>query len=283
MGKLSGRVALITGGARGQGRAHALALAAEGADIAILDICEQIGTVPYDMSRPDDLAATVRDVEALDRRVSAHQVDMRDGTAVRAAVQTVIAELGSIDVLVVNHGIWTRGALWDLTEDEWQDTIDTNLTAVWQALKAVGPHMVDRKRGSIVLTSSVNGIEGQAGSAHYTAAKHGVLGLMRSAALEFAPFGIRVNAICPGFVDTGMTNWQGCYDMTGGKPGSTRAEHEQNARHWHAIGGLIQPGEISGAVVWLASDDASRVTGVALPVDAGHLVLSTFNPAPTPA
>ena len=280
MGKLSGKVALVTGGARGQGRAHALALAAEGADIAILDICEQIATVPYDMSRPDDLAGTVKEVEALDRRVSAHQVDMRDGAAVQSAVDAVIAELGAIDVLVVNHGIWTRGALWDLSEDEWQDMIDVNLTAVWRALKSVGPHMVDRLSGAIVLTSSVNGMEGQAGSAHYTAAKHGVLGLMRSAALEFAPFGIRVNAICPGFVDTAMTNWQGCYDMTGGKPGSTREDHERNSRHWHAIGGLIQPAEVSGAVVWLASDDASRVTGVALPVDAGHLVLPAFTPAP---
>jgi NAD(P)-dependent dehydrogenase (short-subunit alcohol dehydrogenase family) len=158
--------------------------------------------------------------------------------------------------------------------------IDVALTGVWRVLKATAAQLISQKSGSVVLTASVNGVEGQPGSSHYTAAKHGVLGLMKAAALEFAPHGVRVNAVCPGFVDTAMTNWQGCYDMTGGKPGSTRAEHEKNAHHWHAIGGLIQPGEISGAVVWLASDGASRVTGVALPVDGGHLVLPAFNPAP---
>ncbi|SDU79548.1 short chain dehydrogenase [Gordonia westfalica] len=126
----------------------------------------------------------------------------------------------------------------------------------------------------------MNGVEAQAGAAHYTAAKHGALGLMKSAALEFAPYNVRVNAILPGFVDTAMTNWQGCYDMTGGKPGSTRADHEIAARHWHAFGGLIEPDEISGAVIFLASDAARRITGVELPVDSGHLVLSTFNPNP---
>lgn len=192
-----------------------------------------------------------------------------------------MSAFGSIDIVVINHGIWTRGALWDLTDDQWLETIDVNLNGVWRTLKAVAPQLISQQSGSVIITASVNGVEAQAGAAHYTAAKHGALGLMKSAALEFAPHGVRVNAILPGFVDTAMTNWQGCYDMTGGKPGSTRADHELAARHWHAIGGLIKPDEISGAVVFLASDAARRVTGVELPVDGGHLVLSTFNPNPS--
>lgn len=158
--------------------------------------------------------------------------------------------------------------------------LDSNLTGVWKTLKAVIPHLMQQRRGSIVITASANGVEAQAGAAHYTAAKHGTLGLMKTAALELAAFGIRVNAILPGFVDTAMTNWQGAWDMTSGHPGGTRAEHETAARHWHAFGGLIDPGEVSGAVVFLASEEASRITGIEMPVDSGHLVLSTFNPTP---
>ncbi|MFI5426640.1 mycofactocin-coupled SDR family oxidoreductase [Aeromicrobium sp. UC242_57] len=280
MGKLDGRVALVTGGARGQGLSHAHVLAAEGADIAVVDICEQIETVPYAMSTVDDLTRAHKELEEHGTRVWTRQVDMRDGTQVQTAVDDIVAELGAVDIAAVNHGIWTRGDFWDMPDDVWQDMIDVNLTAVWRALRALGPHMMSRRSGSIILTASVNGKEGQPGSAHYTAAKHGVLGLMKSVALELAPYGVRVNAIMPGFVDSGMTNWQGCYDMTGGKPGSTRAEHEQNSRHWHAIGGLIEPNEISGAVVFLASDDAKRITGIEMPVDGGHLLLPGFNTAP---
>jgi SDR family mycofactocin-dependent oxidoreductase len=280
MGRLEGKVALVTGSARGQGRSHALAMAREGAEIVAVDICDQIATVPYRMATPDDLQETAAQVEALDRRVLARQVDARDLGQLQSVVADAVDEFGGIDIVAVNHGIWTRGALWDLSDDTWQDMIDTNLTAVWKTLKAVAPHLIERRRGSVVITSSVNGVEAQAGSAHYTAAKHGVLGLMKAAALEFAPFGVRVNAIMPGFVDTDMTNWQGAWDMTSGHEGGTRAEHENNARHWHAFGGLMAPSEVSGAVVFLASDEASRITGIEMPVDSGHLVLSTFNPAP---
>lgn len=281
MGSLDGKVAFITGAARGQGLAHATALAEEGATVVLVDICEQISSVPYGLATEEDLTLAEKTVEAVGGRVLAKKVDARSQEQLDDVVAQVISEFGSIDVVVVNHGIWTRASLWDLEESDWQDTLDVNLTGVWKVLKAVAPQLNKQRSGSVILTSSVNGLEGQAGSAHYTAAKHGVLGLMKSAALEFAPYGVRVNAICPGFVDTPMTNWQGCYDMTGGQAGSTRENHEKNAHHWHAIGGLIQPSQISGAVVFLASDSASRITGVTLPVDAGHMVLSTFNPAPT--
>jgi NAD(P)-dependent dehydrogenase (short-subunit alcohol dehydrogenase family) len=160
--------------------------------------------------------------------------------------------------------------------------VDVDLTAVWKTLKAVAPLLIGQRRGSVVITSSVNGVEAQAGSAHYTAAKHGALGLMKAAALESAPYGVRANAIMPGFVDTATTNWQGAWDMTSGHEGGTRAEHEVAARHWHAFGGLIDPADTdsSGAVVFLASDEAAPFTGIEMPVDSGHLVLSTFNPAP---
>lgn len=280
MGKLDGRVALVTGGARGQGLAHAHALAAEGADVAIVDICEQIPTVRYEMASADDLTRAHKEVEEHGCRVWSRQADMRDGEQVAGVVRDVVAELGGIDIAVVNHGVWSRADFWTMDDATWQDTIDVNLTSFWKVLRSVGPVMMEKRAGSIVLTSSVNGVEGQGGAANYTAAKHGVLGLMRAVALELAPYGVRVNAVMPGFVDSGMTNWQGCYDMTGGKEGSTRAEHEQNSKHWHAIGGLMKPDEVSGAVVFLASDDASRITGIEMPVDAGHLLLPGFNPAP---
>ena len=281
MGNLDGKVALVTGGARGQGLAHAHALAKEGADIVLIDICDQIGSVEYGLATEEDLTLAAKSVGALGVRVAVHKADTRSSDSLAAAVADTVSAFGSIDIVVINHGIWTRGALWDLTDDQWLETIDVNLNGVWRTLKAVAPQLISQQSGSVIITASVNGVEAQAGAAHYTAAKHGALGLMKSAALEFAPHGVRVNAILPGFVDTAMTNWQGCYDMTGGKPGSTRADHELAARHWHAIGGLIKPDEISGAVVFLASDAARRVTGVELPVDGGHLVLSTFNPNPS--
>jgi SDR family mycofactocin-dependent oxidoreductase len=280
MSRLEGKIALVTGSARGQGRSHALAMAREGAEIVAIDICDQVDTVPYGMATPEDLEETVAEVEALDRRVLARQVDARRQDQLDAVVAEAVSEFGGIDIVAINHGIWTRGALWELSEQTWQDMVDTNLTAVWKTLKAVAPHLIQRRRGSIIITSSVNGVEAQAGSAHYTAAKHGALGLMKAAALEFAPYGVRVNGIMPGFVDTDMTNWQGAWDMTSGHEGGTRAEHEAAARHWHAFGGLMEPSDVSGAVVFLASDEASRITGIEMPVDSGHLVLSTFNPAP---
>ncbi|MGK2237489.1 MAG: SDR family mycofactocin-dependent oxidoreductase [Rhodococcus sp. (in: high G+C Gram-positive bacteria)] len=280
MGSLDGKVALVTGAARGQGLAHAVALAEQGATVVLVDICDQIASVPYGLATDEDLVLAEKAVSAVGGSVLAKKVDARSSEQLAELVKEVATQFGSIDVVVVNHGIWTRGALWDLTDTDWQDMMDVSLTGVWRVLKAVAPQLNHQRSGSVILTASVNGLEGQPGSSHYTAAKHGVLGLMKAAALEFAPFGVRVNAICPGFVDTAMTNWQGCYDMTGGKPGSTREEHEKNAYHWHAIGGLIEPTQISGAVVFLASESASRITGVALPVDGGHLVLPTFNPAP---
>lgn len=281
MGKLDGRVALVTGGARGQGRSHAHALAAEGASIALVDICDQISTVPYDMATDDDLNRTHRELEALGVRVWSRKADMRDSGQVASAVADIAAELGTIDIAVINHGIYSRGDFWTLTDESWNDMLDVNLTSVWRVLKEVCPVMMAQRSGSIVVTASVNSVEANPGSAHYTAAKHGVLGLVRTAAVELGPHRVRINAIMPAFVDTAMTDWQGTYDMTAGHEGGTRQEHVHNSYHWHLLGGLMEPDEVSGAVVFLASDDSRRITGIGLPVDDGHMALPGFNSTPS--
>lgn len=282
MSGLSGRVALITGAARGQGRAHALALAKAGADVALLDMCEDLSSVPYALATQADLKQTVADVEALGGRVFATNCDVRDSAALQAAVEEANGALGPVDVLVANAGIWTLAPLWEITDDQWQQMLDVNLTGVWRTMKAVLPEMMARRSGSIVLTSSTNGFEAGPGFAHYTAAKHGVLGLMKTAAVELGPYNIRCNAVCPGFVDSKMNDWQGAWDMMKGGPGGTHEDRGSAAYNWPALAGrsMIDPSAISAAVAWLASDAAAEITGVALPIDAGHLVLPGFNHNP---
>lgn len=282
MPDLTGQVALVTGAARGQGRSHALALAEAGADIIAVDACADVATAPYPLATPDDLAATAKEVEELDRRVVAVQADVRDTAGLENAVAQGIAELGRLDILVANAGIWALGKLWEITEAQWQEMLDINLTGVWRSLKAVVPTMIEQRSGAIVLTSSVNGFEAGGGMTHYVAAKHGVLGLMKNAALELGPYGIRCNAVCPGFMDTKMNEWQGAYDMMAGHEGGTPEDRLRSAYNWHALGrrGALPPSSVSRSVVFLASDDARDITGVALPVDAGHMVLPGFNGDP---
>jgi SDR family mycofactocin-dependent oxidoreductase len=282
MAELTNRVALVTGAARGQGRSHALALAAAGADIIAADICAPVATAPYPMSGPDDLKETVSEIEKLDRRALGLECDVRSSAALDAVVSAGIAEFGKIDVLVANAGIWALGSLWELTDEQWQEVIDINLTGVWRTVKAVVPSMIAGGGGAIVLTSSVNGFEAGAGMAHYVSAKHGVLGLMRNAALELGPHNIRCNAVCPGIVDTRMNDWQGAYDMMAGHPGGTAEDRQYAAYNWSALAGrgLLAPETVSAAVLWLVSDGAKDITGVALPVDGGHAILPGVNPDP---
>ncbi|WP_029429772.1 mycofactocin-coupled SDR family oxidoreductase [Blastococcus sp. URHD0036] len=282
MSRLQGRVVLVTGAARGQGRAHAVAFAREGADVVAVDIDAPIGSVPYPTAQAADLEETVAQVEALDRRIVARTADVRDGAALAAAVEEGLATFGRLDVLVANAGIFSTGPFWELTEQQFRDVLDVNLLGVWRSMTAVAPHMIERGSGSMVLVSSVNGLRGNAGAAHYAASKHGVLGLMRSAALELGPHGIRVNALCPGLVDTPMTNWPGLYDRMAGRPGGTRADFEASALHYGILGGqgALGPEAIADAAVWLAGDGAYGVTGQAFPIDAGHLAMPGFNPSP---
>jgi SDR family mycofactocin-dependent oxidoreductase len=279
---LTGRVALVTGAARGQGRSHAVELAAAGADIIAADICQPIATAPYPLATGEDLAATVAEVEKFDRRALGIECDTRRSADLDAAVAAGLAEFGKIDILVANAGIWALGRLWELTDEQWQDVIDTNLTGAWRSIKAVVPSMIENRAGSIVLTASVNGFEAGAGMTHYVAAKHGVLGLMRNAALELGAYNIRCNAVCPGIVDTSMNDWQGAYDMMAGGPGGTPEDRRHAAYNWSVLAGrgLLRPSTISKAVLWLASDDSIDVTGVALPIDGGHSILPGVNPDP---
>ena len=266
MGKLDGRVAFVTGAARGQGRSHAVRLAEEGADVIALDICKQISTVKYEMSTPDDLAETVRQVEALDRRIVAREADVRDDAALRAVLAEGEAELGPVDIVLANAGIAPMGP--DPQPEEWRDVIDINLTGVYHTVEAARGGMVARGAGgAIVLTSSTAGITGIGGDAPgglgYTAAKHGVVGLMRSYANILAPHRIRVNSVHPTGVRTPMVVNPIMEAFISADP--AMGQHMMNALPVD----MVEPVDISNAIVWLVSDDARYVTGVTLPVDAG--------------
>lgn len=265
MGRLDGKVALVTGGARGQGRSHAVTLAREGADIVVCDLVGQIDTVPYPMSNPDDLAETVRLVEELDRRCVAQEADVRSLSQMEAVAEQAVTELGKIDILLANAGIFSLSeSTWELTEQQWQDTIDVNLTGVWHACRAVVPSMIAAGNGgAIVITSSTAGIKGIGGAAHYVASKHGVVGLMRTLAVELAPHMIRVNTVHPTGVNTPMINNEAIGEWFSRDPSAAAAlanllPVEQ-----------VEPFDISNAILWLVSDEARYVTGVTLPVDAG--------------
>lgn len=276
MGRVEGKVAFVTGAARGQGRSHALRLAQEGADIIAVDICRQIDTVPFAMATPEDLQQTVKEVEALDRRIVAVEADVRDFSALKAAVDDGVAQLGRLDIVSANAGIGSSGAhAEDLEERGWQDVIGVNLTGVWHTAKAAIPHVKAGGRGgSIILTSSVAGLKGMENIASYVAAKHGVVGLMRSLALELAPDMIRVNSIHPTTVATPMIQNDDIYRLF--RPDLDNPTAEDAAAAFRSLNALpitwVEARDISNALLFLASDEARYITGVPLPVDAGSLL-----------
>jgi SDR family mycofactocin-dependent oxidoreductase len=266
MGKLDGKVAFISGGARGQGRSHAIRLAEEGADIITFDICAQIETVPYPMSTPEDLEQTVKEVEATGRRIFARQADARDVGALREVLAQGTAELGPVDIVLANAGIGV-GGLEDRDQD-WYDVIDVNLGGVWNTVRVAIPDLIERgKGGSIVITSSTGGLIGVAtnapGMLAYQASKHGVIGLMRSWANFLAPHYIRVNSVAPTAVSTPMAVNDLMRKALEEDPGLANA--------WmNAIPvPMVDAIDISNAIAWLVSDDARYVTGTVVPVDAG--------------
>jgi SDR family mycofactocin-dependent oxidoreductase len=268
MGTLDGKVAFITGAARGQGRAHALRLAREGADIIGVDICAQVDSVVYPMSTPEDLDETVREVEALGRRMVARVVDVRDFPALQRAFDEGVTELGPATVVVANAGIGPSGG--GSPDREWDDVIGVNLTGVWHTGRAAIPAMVEHGQGGcVVLTSSTGGMMGApsdaAGMLGYTAAKHGVIGLMRSWANVLGPHGIRVNAVAPTTVATPMANNGDVSMIT--KYAPELANSLTNAMPVMAV----EAEDVANAVAWLASDEGRYITGTVLPVDAGNL------------
>jgi SDR family mycofactocin-dependent oxidoreductase len=205
MGRLDGKVALVTGAARGQGRAICTRLAEDGADIIAVDALTDVATVQYAMAKPADLAETVRLVEATGQRIVWRQADVRDFAALQSTIDDGVGQLGRLDIVCANAGIASFGPTWELSEETWQDTIDINLSGVWHTVKAAVPAMIEADRGgAIVITSSTAGLKGMANIAHYTAAKHGLVGLMRTLANEVAPHRIRVNTVHPTNVATDM-------------------------------------------------------------------------------
>src|SRR3954454_11867909 len=202
-GRVADKVAFITGAARGQGRSHAVRLAQEGADIIAVDICRPFDNSPAPAATPEDLAETADLVKGLNRRVVTAEVDVRDYDALKSAVDSGVEQLGKLDIVVANAGIGTVAPKLDrMDESLWQEMIDVNLTGVWKSVKAAAPHLLSAGRGSIVLTSSVAGLKAYTHTGHYNAAKHGVVGLMRSFAVELGPKNIRVNSVHPTHVNT---------------------------------------------------------------------------------
>lgn len=265
MGRVEGKVAFITGAARGQGRSHAVRLAQEGADIIAVDICRDVDSVGYGLATEADLAETVKAVEALDRRIVAQPADVRDPAALAAAVEAGVAELGRLDIVSANAGICTVQTWDEVTPQVWQDTLDINLTGVWNTCVATIPHLVAAGGGSIVITSSTAGLKGLPFLGPYVAAKHGVVGITNSLANELAKHSIRVNSVHPTGVDTPMVAGLGGLEPILGKD-PLLGPVFMNSLPVE----ITEPVDISNAVLWLASDEARYVTGLQLTVDAGN-------------
>jgi SDR family mycofactocin-dependent oxidoreductase len=266
-GRVEGKVAFVTGAGRGQGRSHAIRLAEEGADIIAVDILEDYATVGYGMATRADLDETVTAVEALDRRIIATKADVRDLDAVRAAVDGGVAELGRLDVVVANAGICTVQTWDEVTPEVWRDTLETNLTGVWNSMVVAVPHVIATGGGSIIATSSTAGIKGLPFLAPYVAAKHGVVGVCRSLANELARHNIRVNTVHPTGVATPMESGLGGLDSL--------IERDPNLgpmfMNTYPVE-LLDPRDISNAVLFLASDESRYVTGLEFTVDAGNTI-----------
>ena len=265
MGSLDGKVVFITGAARAQGRSHALRVAQEGADVIAVDLCAAPLRLGYPPASVADLDETARLVENAGRRIVTAVADVRDQLALDTALERGVGELGRLDVVIANAGISSWGRFWELPDEVWLTTIEINLTGVWRTFRAAAPRLIEQgDGGSLIAISSVAGIKALPGQAHYTAAKHGLVGLVKAAAIELGPYGIRVNSVHPWGVDTPMAH-----------DPAVDAILEAHPTYLGSFGSILSdpvlasPEDISDAVVWLASDASRRVTGVQLPVDMG--------------
>ncbi|MGZ5394977.1 MAG: mycofactocin-coupled SDR family oxidoreductase [Mycobacterium sp.] len=272
VGRVAGKVAFITGAARGQGREHAIRLAEEGADIIAVDVCGDIDGAPYHLATEPDLDETAALVEKLDRRIVTAKADVRDLEGLGAALQQGIDELGQPDIVIANAGISGSPAPAALIEEAaWQTMLDINITGVWHTIKVAVPHMSDGRGGSIILVSSMLGLRGGGYMAHYASAKHAVVGLMNSLANELAPQWIRVNSIHPGNILTPMIdNEQFHRTLRPDLAEPTMADAAELIGHFHMLPvPYFEARAVSNAVLFLASDEAKYITGAALPIDAG--------------
>jgi SDR family mycofactocin-dependent oxidoreductase len=274
-GRVAGKVAFITGAARSQGRSHAIRLAQEGADIIAIDIAAPIESVRgYPPATEEDLAETVKAVEALDRRIVAHKADVRDPQALKSALDEGVAQLGRLDIVCANAGIFQTSPALELADTAWQETIDINLTGVWNTAKVALPHLMSNGGGSIIMTSSLAGLKALGNSIHYNTAKHGVVGIMRSLANEFAQYNIRVNSVHPTTVNTIMIQNEQVWGLF--DPDNPHPTQESAKPVFQSLNALpvpwVESVDISNAVLFLASDEARYITGVTLPVDAGAFI-----------
>lgn len=274
-GRMQGKVVFITGAARGQGRSHAVRLAKEGADIIAVDLCEDIAEVPYPLATKSDLDETARLVDAQGRRIVTRIADVRDFASLDDALTAGIAELGRLDAVCANVGINAPAPTHEITEEQWHTVIDIDLGGTWRTVKAAIPHLVRQATGgSIVLTSSAAGLKGYANIAHYTAAKHGINGLMKTLAQELAEHRIRVNTVNPTQVDTPMIMNDPMYRLF--CPDIENPTREDFAPISQAMNALpipwVESRDVSNSVLFLLSDESRYITGVALPVDAGVLI-----------
>ncbi|SEL58540.1 mycofactocin-coupled SDR family oxidoreductase [Rhodococcus maanshanensis] len=271
-GRVAGKVALVTGAARGIGRAQALRFAQEGADVIAVDLCGPVDTVVTPPSSAADLAETAALVRETGGRIEAFEVDVRDRAALSAAVDAGASAFGGLDIVCATAGITSSAPALDLDEQTWNTMLDVNLTGVWQTCAVSAPHLIERGGGSMILTSSIAGLRGLVGVAHYTAAKHGVVGLMRSMAKELAPHKVRVNTVHPTNVDTPMI--QNDAVRTKFRPDldrpPTREEFAESAATMNLLEiPWVEPVDVANAALFLASDEARYITSVSLPVDAG--------------
>ena len=277
MGLVDGKVALVTGAGRGQGRSHALRLAAEGADVIAVDVAaNSVETISYALASEEDLDSTVEGVQATGRRAIKAVADVRSLSELQQAVDAGLSELGKIDIVCANAGIGSWAVAWEMTEQQWKDMIDINLTGVFNTVRAALPSMVERgEGGSIVLTSSTAGLRAYANTAHYTAAKHGVIGLMKVLAQEAGPHRIRVNAVCPTTVRTPLVINDSTFELFAPHlENPTEDDVREPFESLNILPGVawIEPSDVSDAVLFLCSDAAKFITGVALPIDAGNIV-----------
>ncbi len=275
MGRLDGKVVFVTGAARGQGRAICARMAVEGADVVAVDSLSDVATVQYPMATAGDLAETVALVEKAGRRIVARQADVRDFAGLQAVVDEGLHTFGHLDVVCANAGIASFGPTWELSEQSWQDMIDINLTGVWHTIKATVPSMISAGRGgSIIITSSTAGLKGMANIAHYTAAKHGLVGLMRTLANEVAPHSIRVNTVHPTNVATDMILNDSTFHLF--RPDIANPTQDDMIEAMSSLNALpvpwVESDDVANAALFLASDEARYITGVALPVDAGCVI-----------
>ncbi len=267
MGTFDGKVALITGGARGQGRSHAVALAREGADIVTCDIAGELESVPYPLGSEAELAETVRLVEAEGRRCVALMGDVRSLQEMETVAERAVADFGRVDFLLANAGISSHAPVAEMTSRQWQEMIDVNLTGVFNAFRAVVPHMIERGYGRIVATSSVVARMGARNGAHYAASKWGVLGLVKSLAAEVAGNGITVNAVLPAGVNTDLLHNKDTYKAL--RPDLEDPSRDDVMPLFEDGPGLLEPQDVTTAVLYLLSDARGLLNGEAMTLSGG--------------